>query len=762
MTRSAGGSRGIPCQDAGRATVTPGVSYAGKLGTWTLAYCVGKAGLKVGGRINIHTDSDTDWELPQTRAPESTGYTKVLLPGREPDETPLTAVFTVASVKKMHLTLLSGTLKRGEKISVVFGANHGLRMQTFAEERRYFHIDHVDESGLVTRLSESPSIAVIGSEPHQLTVLNPSDADSGTIISVLVKAEDRWGNAASGFEEDITLALGGQSVTVRLPHDKAVARLQIPVPVVDRAQFFRPEARSSSFRARGNPILVSLSPGAGNAGSAKQGTRQFWGDFHGGQLADPEKIKDYYEYAMDVSDLSFCSYQRNDHEMTDSDWEIQKRTDLSFHRPGHFIALPGYEWSADTHLGGDRIVLFPRHGLPLLRSSYSAVEGDQPDPSRELFDQKALYDHYRFTNVVLLPHVGGRQSDIEFHDPALEHVVEIASTHGTFEWFYLDALRRGYKVGVVAGSDGYTGRPGAEFPGYISRRFSRSGAAAVRAKDLTLHSILDAMRARRTYATSGPRIYLDLQAAGVGLGEEVRVSRPVELRVTVHGTTEIDRVEVFCRDRLVHTHLPQGGIYKGRWRVVMNGAAGKRCYSGVKWVGRLTLSDARVDDLRPLRFDSPRSTMDIAEEAQIKWDTTNCGYAHGFEFVPCAMAGAPSADAVRFELAVESHLYNKMYAGAEIPGTMRVSRASGESACFSGTFYGVDKAANAEPRSGVPLGPGDRSILVEPVYEGRPELISFTYMDPQIAFGINPYWIRVTQRDMHNAWSSPIFVNFDP
>ena len=90
---------------------------------------------------------------------------------------------------------------------------------------------------------------------------------------------------------------------------------------------------------------------------------------------------------------------------------------------------------------------------------------------------------------------------------------------------------------------------------------------------------------------------------------------------------------------------------------------------------------------------------------------------------------------------------------------MRISRACAERTHLTTKLWVADKPTDAAPPLAVPLGPADRSVSVEPVYEGRPELLTFRYTDAEIAPGVNPYWIRVTQRDMHNAWSSPIFVN---
>ncbi len=51
------------------------------------------------------------------------------------------------------------------------------------------------------------------------------------------------------------------------------------------------------------------------------------------------------------------------------------------------------------------------------------------------------------------------------HDGRLETAVEVHSAWGTFEWLLQDAFEAGYRVGIVANSDGHKGRPGACYPG---------------------------------------------------------------------------------------------------------------------------------------------------------------------------------------------------------------------------------------------------------------------------------------------------------
>lgn len=717
----------------GSARMTPEIAYAGEIGIWTLAYRIGEEPLRKGCSFAVWTDSDTDWETPQTSHPERSGFLSLSAPSS------VQLACRILGPKRMEITIVDGVVAPGEEVTLAFGKGTGIRMQTFVEERRFFHVDRFGPGLEAIRVPRSPSLRVVGGTAVRLSVVNPSTARPGSEILVLVRAEDEWGNPASGFSEPVTVRLADAERRVTLPEDRPA--LKVPLTAPAGRGFYRPSARSASFQAEGNPCRCDFAPSQSI----------YWGDFHGGQVRDAGKIDSFYAYAREVSGIDFSSYQRNDHEMSDSDWERQKKTELDHYLPGEFVALPGYEWSADTRYGGDRTVLFPRHGMPLLRSSHSAVSGGADESDKELPDRAALFHHYRLTATVLIPHVGGRQADIQVHEPELEPVLEIASTHGTFEWFYLDSLRRGYTMGVVAGSDGYTGRPGGEFPGHIARRFARSAAAAVRAEALTLQGILGALRRKRTYATSGPRIYLELRAGEAEMGDTTRTDHPIRLSVLVAGTAELERVDVYRRDRIVHTHVPEGGGFAGRWRLLMSGAASRGSYSGVRWRGRITSGGGVFRAVSPVRFDTPRSQVAGEGTRELRWDTANCGYAHGFEFA--------LSEPGRFEMSVESFLYSGMYPDAELPGTMKITLAPAEAAYLSGTLS-ADGDGDRGEVAAVSLGPIDRQLTIEPVMEGRSSFAEFDFTDTNPSYGVNPYWIRVIQRDRHCAWSSPIFVDF--
>src|SRR5260370_10896385 len=94
------------------------------------------------------------------------------------------------------------------------------------------------------------------------------------------------------------------------------------------------------------------------------------------------------------------------------------------------------------------------------------------------------------------------------HDARIERSVEVHSAWGTFEWLIQDALEQGYRIGILANSDGHKGRHGASHPG-ASLFGAYGGLSCLLAKDLSRAGLFDALRRRHHYATTGCRMVLE-------------------------------------------------------------------------------------------------------------------------------------------------------------------------------------------------------------------------------------------------------------
>ena len=264
----------------------------------------------------------------------------------------------------------------------------------------------------------------------------------------------------------------------------------------------RLNAETGEELARANPLRVV----------ASAPLRRYWGDLHGqsGETVGTNPAESYFRYARDKAFIDIVGHQGNDFQITDAFWQELNRLTAAFDEPGRFVCVPGYEWSGNTGMGGDRNVFYRREGRPIHRSSRILVAGQDPRAG-DCYTANDLFRALAGEDAVVIAHVGGRYADIRFaHDGRLERAVEVHSTWGTFEWLLHDAFAQGYRVGVVCHSDDHKGRPGATRPG-ASTFGAIGGLTCYLMPELTRDALFEALRRRRHYGTTGTRLFMDLR-----------------------------------------------------------------------------------------------------------------------------------------------------------------------------------------------------------------------------------------------------------
>jgi hypothetical protein len=734
----------------GAATIEPATPIvAGDYGTWRLTFRCGARGIAAGGALRIHTDSDTDWGIPQLHDPARAEYLTCAGPA------PAAVGLKIVDEKSVVLTVFGSPLRAGDVVTLTIGdrsgGGPGSRAQTFAEARRAFLVDvDVDGAGRWTPILDPPHLAIVGGPVVGLVVVAPSTVRTGEPFSLLVRTVDAWGNPAPSWKGTVTLT--GSALALPETQHTFAARdggvWWLDGCIVAAEGTHRVEARAigagdAELIAHSNPMCCKAQPSP---------YRLYWGDPHGGQIADASKIPDFFRYARDVAGVHFAGYQRNDHVHSNADYALQQQAEREFAAPGRFVPLPGFEWTADPSMGGHHNVYFRRHDQPMRRNSHQGV-ADLSDLEADLPHVLDLHRAYRGTDTLITPHVGGGHADLTYHEPTLEPALEISSTHGSFEWFLRESLERGYRMGFVGGSDSHDGRPGADSPGYQERRYAKGSLTGLLAEDLTLAGIHEALRARRCYATTGERILLQVTADDHLMGEEFRTGAPPTIAVSVTGTAPLEEVTVFRGLVPVYHHALERNIDRRRLRLLWEGASRQTSYSGVIWDGDLRLRDGVVTlgRIARLRFDSPRSHIVEQSASRLRWHSVTCGYRSGI------VVDLPGDGDVEAECVVRTALITRpSYGGHGDRGPTRMSYAPAEAVTFRFSLHGL-----ADRPLCVNLGPVDRRITVSTAPgAGNPHLAQFTFVDRSPRPGTNPYWVRVVQEDQEMAWSSPIFVDY--
>ena len=345
----------------------------------------------------------------------------------------------------------------------------------------------------------------------------------------------------------------------------------------------------TNLSAQSNPIEVR---------AEEAPLRPYWADLHGQseETIGTGTIEEYFFFARDLSLLDIAAHQGNDFQVTDEFWDRINRVTKAFYEPGAFVTFPGYEWSGNTPLGGDRNVYFASEGGAITRSCTDLVPGNH-SVHRDSPTATQLFENLREQQgprAFAFAHVGGRYADLSMHDPEIELAVEVHSAWGTFEWLVEDALRRGYRIGICANSDGHKCRPGASYPG-AGEFGSFGGLTCVLARGLDREHVFEALASRHFYATTGNRCLVDVElVTGDGrsaiMGDIVEVSGSdagtPHLHLRVAGTAPVESVEVRNGLSVVKTLRPYGRPELGsRVKIVWSGAEvrGRDRYGLVEW-----------------------------------------------------------------------------------------------------------------------------------------------------------------------------------
>jgi hypothetical protein len=721
----------------GRASITPAEPVvAGQLGSWTITYEVGAYGYDEFARLKIASRFASDWGSPQFTEPAGTNYVTVRLESRSP-----TTVATLSWeprgyirpwFKCLVVSIRDGSLYPGDKIHVTIGdrsgGGPGSRAQTFRERGCEFRL-LVDPFGteLYSVLEPSPQLDIVGGGIHRLVVIAPTTVRPGEPFEALVKAEDVWGNPCERFAGEVNLTVKGAPLE-GLPSETTFRRGEFAVAtlsglrVASDAAESRITATYGWYRAESN-VIRALSPGE---------AKTWWGDLHGQTRATvgTGTIEEYFAFGREIALLDMMCHQANDFQVTDDEWMRLRREIDRFHEDGRCVIFVGYEWSGMTPGGGDRNVMFRGDIAALHRSSHAEVD-DMRDAATDCFPVTELFTQFAGRDdVLLIPHIGGRYADIVgFHDPALEPVVEIYSDWGRFEWLLEDAIKQGYKVGVVANSDGHKGRPGASHPG-ASTFGAYGGLTCVLAESLTRDAVFEAIKARRCYGvTAAQRIHVELAVNGLPMGAAGRTDGVVKVSGRAVGTGPIERIDVFRgldHIRMVSPYTPESFEGSQRYRIAWAGSRVRGRDRLTTWDGHVELSAGRFLDAATFAMENPEKGIRERSARRVSWVSNTTGDDDGLDVT----IDAPADAVIRFHSPV-------------IRLQMKLSELSdGHTLTF--------------PAGGVDLRVFVRRLPVR----GHASELKFEHTDPSPMRGrCHPYWIRVTQEDGAQAWTSPVYLD---
>jgi hypothetical protein len=381
---------------------------------------------------------------------------------------------------------------------------------------------------------------VARSAPEEPVPLGATAPGSGARIAAAADRDGAW--VASGIE--VAAADGGRGRSAFEVRRVEASSLPPRAPRKDPPAPERPSA--APVIARGSRPIASL---------GDEHFRAYFGDLHMHSNLSNNRTEynaspdQSFRMVYDVAGLDFAGLSDHVDNFRESDWwTVTKHADL-WNQPGRFVVFPGYEWSSQEY--GHKNVFFQ--------------DAAQADPDA-LFDARGhtpeeLWQHLGERRAIAIPHhvssrpAGAKPTDWSFRNDHFQRLVEIFQVRGNYEFDRAPypppakgftkgrsvraALDQGHRLGIIASPDHRGGL----------------GLAGVWASALTREAIFEALRARRTFGTSGARLDLWMTVNGAPQGSEITAAGAVHVEATVHGSvpglelTLVSNGEEFAQQR---------------------------------------------------------------------------------------------------------------------------------------------------------------------------------------------------------------------
>ena len=315
------------------------------------------------------------------------------------------------------------------------------------------------------------------------------------------------------------------------------------------------------------------------AGEADGCYSLLWGDFHVHSVGSVEcegELDELVHYARDKACLHALTISDNDHFwnetvrgnqrwLSDHEWDANVGNARAMNEPGRFLVFPGYEQT----IGGATLDI----GRRLLRN-HTSVMAECDDMERDLLQfeegtRRALAEGRRSSCKDIVDCVEWARRKGYFPLPHAHvnwwRVVDAAvqtSCDVTAAWMrnierfdiYETYLREGVKFGFTGSSDAHYRNPGlgGAVTGLWVEEFSRAG-------------VLAALRARRTYATAGARILVELAVNDTFMGGQLVVTEDPVIRWRVAGDPDGEYRLRVRRDGCVVHELSFRGEHSGEF-----------------------------------------------------------------------------------------------------------------------------------------------------------------------------------------------------
>ncbi len=450
-----------------------------------------------------------------------------------------------------------------------------------------------DADGLYRGIKGDPigTRVVADTTPTLLRLLGPSVVRPGEPFTLHAALFDRNRNVVETFDRGLTFdapdGVNGLPSEYTFSHgDEGCVLLENLS--IERSGVHRIAARCEAYglSAVSNPIRVDANPDF----------YVYWGDPHCHGWGDStmhlmhlrsEKLDPLARHTQGrrVGRFDFAAPSPMSADVTKWDelWEAYRDACARAESPNEYVPFLAYEAHPTE---GDRQIFFRNW-------EEEPIPPDMRDPLSLVLERYGERD-----DAMLEVHIGGAPPRWDVYQPERERMVEVCSGFGPAEWLLQKALGLGYRPAVCGASDLHLGLLGGPrsvepFRGRFAQKypmfhrdsgFGQGPVTALTARELTRDALWEALEARRSYATSGDRIYLDFRVNGALQGSELQLGEGLEIEVKVHACDAIDRIDVIAGVWRLHTWLPRDMDVDERLTLDAKAVPGRWLYLRVRQV----------------------------------------------------------------------------------------------------------------------------------------------------------------------------------
>lgn len=544
---------GIARDEVGRTSITPSRVPVKTPAEFTLCYQAGPKGLPAGSLLRLTFAKA--FSTPQDRIREAAGWIEV-----------------AEAKSQVELVAVQRSIESHERNDAFFRLPEGLAARervffryktdfTYLFSHRWSEVDRRywwselppmamavavdDRHAFVPPLpGNSHVLEVLARPPERLHLFLPGRVRQETHHRLHGVFTDRYRNVPSPgpIDGDIHLRLCGKTIYELGGPEGHFERwycFSVPLPSLQpgvyRAQAYDP--KSGVILAESNPMEILA------ADDKRPGI--YWGQIHchSEQSDGTGRFEDIYYNSRDEGCLDFAAGSDHAEYFSDNEWLWMQDVSNRFNEEGRFVTLNGYERAGDQghwnfYTSADRLELF---------------RGMNMDPDKNTL-QSACERVSDRANVVAGPHVHHGRYSFEYKS-GVQCFHELYSMWGNYEKLTYEILNKGAVIGVTGRGDNHEARGGfscedSEGQGTTPHTFApglkwKTGLTAALMPRLRREAIVQALRERQTYATTGPRILIDFSVSGVSMGGECKVGGDTPtIMAIVHGVCQIARVEI--------------------------------------------------------------------------------------------------------------------------------------------------------------------------------------------------------------------------